>query len=255
MHRLGCVFHRALRCSSSFCPPAGIWCDGIILGHVWYLWSHKRGRNRLVANCRYTYHYVCTCTCRATFTYSWLLVMYNVQKCNKPRLLSVGGLAEVWVSGITVLAYRNDHLITPQNMLYSMFIIQLGFTCVHPCTCRICTVVHCVCTMYMYMYVHVGGENLLLHMHAVHQSHLLGCQWKCPTWVTVLIQCILLCTCTHVGKTEEETLEELSSRATSRMTSGTSRRSRAPTSMGMATIEEGGSAMPSIIPGMYMYTC
>ena len=49
-----------------------------------------------------------------------------------------------------------------------------------------------------------------------------------------------------VGKGDEETLEELSSRATSRMTSGASHRSRAPTSMGTATIQENASTMPGI---------
>ena len=51
------------------------------------------------------------------------------------------------------------------------------------------------------------------------------------------------------GKSDEETLEELSSRATSRMTSGASHRSRAPTSMGMATIQENAGTMPSVMPG------
>lgn len=53
----------------------------------------------------------------------------------------------------------------------------------------------------------------------------------------------------YVGKSDEETLEELSSRATSRMTSGASHRSRAPTSMGMATIQENTGTMSSVMPG------
>ena len=61
---------------------------------------------------------------------------------------------------------------------------------------------------------------------------------------------LLYLVCVHVlGKSEEETLEELSSRATSRMTSGASHRSRAPTSMGMATIQENAGTMPSVVPG------
>ena len=42
-------------------------------------------------------------------------------------------------------------------------------------------------------------------------------------------------------------MEELSSRATSRMTSGASRRSRAPTSMGVAPGE--GTAAQTVMPG------
>lgn len=66
----------------------------------------------------------------------------------------------------------------------------------------------------------------------------------------IMTHCIILglCACV-VGKSEEETLEELSSRATSRMTSGASHRSRVPTSMGMAAIQENAGTMPSVIPG------
>jgi hypothetical protein len=61
--------------------------------------------------------------------------------------------------------------------------------------------------------------------------------------------CCVLHVHLHVGKSDEETLEELSSRATSRMTSGASHRSRAPTSMGMTAIQENAGTMPSVIPG------
>ena len=62
-------------------------------------------------------------------------------------------------------------------------------------------------------------------------------QFSCGIIYTIIIP-------PTAGKSEEETLEELSSRATSRMASGaTSRRSRAPTAMGISTImEEEGSS-------------
>ena len=59
---------------------------------------------------------------------------------------------------------------------------------------------------------------------------------------------------THTGKSDEETLEELSSRATSRMMSGASRRSRAPTAMGVSAIPEEGSTMPGIIMLQNVYS-
>ena len=51
------------------------------------------------------------------------------------------------------------------------------------------------------------------------------------------------------GKSEEETLEELRNRATNRMTSSASHRSRATATMGVVLADENASTMPSTMPG------
>lgn len=87
-------------------------------------------------------------------------------------------------------------------------------------------------------------------------THVQYVQCICMNNIIIKFESMLVCMCNliflslfHLGKSEEETLEELSSRATSRMTSGTSHRSRAPTSMGMANNQENNTTLPTVIPG------
>jgi len=91
---------------------------------------------------------------------------------------------------------------------------------------------------YTYMYIHALAHT---HTHTHAHAHTHTCTHTHTHTHTHAH------THTHSDK-EEETLEELSSRATSRMTSGTSRRSRAPTAMGMTTIAEEGSVAPGSQP-------